>query len=149
MRFMRAGPVAACIVWLAVAVCAAPAPRRSDRTPEPPVAVLAGPGERCPLPGGYHLTYGFASHPQLGTVVLKVRVFDGEGRQVAPFSLQGRYDMPEMKGAHDSGEQEFKLNRKGDYLLPVSIVMPGAWQLTITVRKGKKATYRGALHFKV
>ena len=30
-----------------------------------------------------------------------------------------------MSGAHDSGEVPFKLNRKGDYLLPVNIVMPG------------------------
>jgi hypothetical protein len=57
--------------------------------------------------------------------------------------------MPEMKGAHDSGEVPFKLNKKGDYLLPVNVVMPGEWEVKLVFLKGKEPVYRGRITFKV
>jgi len=54
-----------------------------------------------------------------------------------------------MAGGHDSGEQEFKLNRRGDYLLPVSIVMPGEWEVKLTIKRGDVVVLRGAFRFDV
>jgi hypothetical protein len=54
-----------------------------------------------------------------------------------------------MVGAHDSGDQEFKLNRMGDYLLPVNIVMPGEWEIKLTFKRGETTVVRGAFRFNV
>ena len=110
---------------------------------------LPGEKKKCPLPDGYYFTYRFGDRPQLGTVILKIQVFGPDGKQAAPFSIHGSYGMPEMQGAHDSGDRDFELNRKGDYLLPMNIVMPGEWELNITFLKGEKRFYRGAFKFKV
>ena len=114
-----------------------------------PTPLLPGENKDCPLPGGYHFTYKFASRPQLGTAILKIQVFDPAGRRTTDFSIKASYSMPDMKGAHDSDDQDFKLNRKGDYLLPVSVVMPGEWEVRLTFLKSKKRIHRGSFKFKV
>ena len=101
------------------------------------------------MPEGYYFTYRFAARPQLGTAILKIQVFDPAGRRTTRFAIRGSCGMPKMKGAHDSGEQDLKLNRKGDYLLPVNVVMPGAWEINITFIKGRKKFHHGAFKFKV
>jgi hypothetical protein len=50
---------------------------------------------------------------------------------------------------HDSGPVGFKLNKRGDYLLPVEVVMPGEWQLTIKVSKEKELLYEGQVLFNI
>lgn len=80
---------------------------------------------------------------------MKIQVFDKAGTKSAPFKLTGRYDMPSMSGAHDSGDQEFKLNKKNDYLLPVSIVMPGDWEIKLTFYKDGSPVFRGIFKFDV
>ena len=57
--------------------------------------------------------------------------------------------MPSMRGAHDSGEVPFKLNKKGDYLLPVNVVMPGEWEVKLVFMKDKEPVFRGRITFKV
>jgi len=114
-----------------------------------PENILPGENKKCPMPEGYYFTYRFASRPKLGTAIVKIQVFDRAGRRTTGFSIKGNCGMPEMKGAHDSGEQDFKLSRKGDYLLPVDVVMPGEWKLNITFLKGKKRFHHGAFMFKV
>lgn len=114
-----------------------------------PENILPGEKKKCPLPEGHYFTYRFASRPKLGTAILKIQVFDEAGRRTTGFSIRGDYGMPSMPGAHDSGEVDFKLSRKGDYLLPVDVVMPGEWKVRITFFKGKKRVHHGAFMFKV
>jgi len=113
--------------------------------PEPAPQALAAEGRACALPGGLHFTYRFASRPQMGTVVLKVQVFNADGSRSTDLALSGRSGMPSMSGAHDSGDKPFQLNRKGDYLLPVDIVMPGDWEVVLSFKKGAKRIYRGKI----
>jgi len=120
---------------------------RQAETPEYPE--LPGFGKKCRIDDDFHFTYEFAEKPKMGTAILRVRVIDREGNQSTAFSVLGRSDMPSMAGAHDSGEQEFKLNRRGDYLLPVSIVMPGEWEVKLTIRRGDVVVLRGAFRFDV
>jgi hypothetical protein len=42
-----------------------------------------------------------------------------------------------------------KLSNKGDYLLPVNIVMPGAWEIKLTVVKAGKPIFTGRYNFNV
>jgi hypothetical protein len=110
---------------------------------------LPGPGKKCPIDDEYFFTYEFTEKPRMGTAILRVRVYGQDGNQSAAFAVLGQYDMPSMAGAHDSGEQEFKLNKKGDYLLPVNIVMPGEWEVKLTFRRGDSIVFRGAFRFDV
>jgi len=110
---------------------------------------LPGPGKKCRLDDEFYFLYEFTAKPSMGTAILRVRVYDQAGNQSADFAVLGRYDMPSMAGAHDSGDQEFKLNKKNDYLLPVNIVMPGEWEVRLTFRRGESPVFRGAFRFDV
>jgi len=54
-----------------------------------------------------------------------------------------------MRGAHSSGDRSFAVSRRGDYVLPISIVMPGDWEIKLTVTKDGKIIYRGRHDFNV
>jgi hypothetical protein len=110
---------------------------------------LPGPGKKCWIHEEMYFAYKFSEKPKMGTVILIVQVFNKKGDQLTPFTIEGRSDMPSMRGAHDSGEQEFKLNKKGDYLLPVNIVMPGDGEVRLTFLKDGKPVFYGGLTFNV
>ncbi|OGD26619.1 MAG: hypothetical protein A2Y56_09725 [Candidatus Aminicenantes bacterium RBG_13_63_10] len=111
--------------------------------------LLPGPGKRVELDGGLSFTYEFSEKPKLGMVVLKIQVFDKKKNKISPFIITGRSDMPSMRGAHDSGEQEFKLNKMNNYLLPMNVVMPGDWEVRLTFLRDGKVVFRGRLLFDV
>lgn len=110
---------------------------------------LRSSGKKCRIDDEFQFTYEFTEKPRLGTAILRVRVFDRDGDRSTAFTVLGRSDMPSMSGAHDSGDQEFKLNKKGDYLLPVNIVMPGEWEIKLTFKRGDTVVVRGAFRFDV
>ena len=110
---------------------------------------LPGESKKVIINKDHYFTYEFAKKPSMGTVVLRVRVFDNNGKQITPYAVFGDYGMPSMRGHHDSGKQQFKLNKRGDYLLPVNIVMPGDWDVTITIEKDGKAIFKGVLYFDI
>jgi len=109
----------------------------------------AGPGKKCPLNDAYYYKYEFNEKPKMGMIILKLQVFDKKGNQVVPYLITGRSDMPSMRGAHDSGDVEFKLNKKNDYLLPVNIVMPGDWEIRVIMKLNGQAVYHGSIRFDV
>lgn len=110
---------------------------------------LPGAGKKCSIGEDIYFIYKFSQKPKMGTVILIVQVFNKKGDKLTPFTIKGRSDMPSMKGAHDSGDQDFKLNKKGDYLLPVNIVMPGGWEVRLTFFKDGKLVSTGSLTFNV
>jgi hypothetical protein len=97
----------------------------------------------------YYFIYDFDKKPQMGTIIMKIQVFTKGGKQDSSMEITGSADMPSMKGAHGSGEQPFKLNKKGDYLLPVNVVMPGDWEVVLTFFKDKKPIFTGSARFNV
>ena len=112
-------------------------------------AELPGAGKKCRIDDEFHFIYEFTEKPRMGTAILRVRVFGPDENRSTDFTILGRSDMPSMAGAHDSGEQEFKLNTKGDYLLPVHIAMPGEWEVKLTFKRGDSVVFRGAFRFDV
>ncbi len=111
--------------------------------------ILPAAGKKCRLDDGYYFVYKFAEKPKIGMAILKVQVFDPTGSQSNSFQILGRADMPSMAGAHDSGDEEFKLNKKNDYLLPVNLVMPGEWEIKLTFRLDETTVFRGVFRFDV
>jgi len=110
---------------------------------------LAGPKKKNWIDDTTYFTYEFNEKPKMGMVILKLQVFIKKGDKIAPFAIQGRLDMPSMRGAHDSGDMDFKLSRRNDYLLPLNIVMPGDWEVRLTFTKAQKPIYYASLTFHV
>jgi hypothetical protein len=107
------------------------------------------PGKKIPIGDGYYLIYGFDKQLKMGTVIMKVEIFTAEGKKDTSLDVKVDADMPSMRGAHGTGDRAFKLSNKGDYLLPISIVMPGDWEIKITVVKGGTVLFRGRYNFNV
>ncbi|MDD4857894.1 MAG: hypothetical protein PHD74_07290 [Candidatus Krumholzibacteria bacterium] len=116
---------------------------------EPVFTDLPGYGKKCHIGDAWYFTYKFNKNPKLGTAILKIQLFDNKGIRVTDFDVIGMSEMPSMRGAHDSGEVHFKLNKRGDYLLPVNVVMPGEWEVKLVFLKDKAPVFRGRFMFKV
>jgi hypothetical protein len=110
---------------------------------------MPSPGKKVPIGNGYYLIYGFDKQLKMGTVIMKVEIFTGEGKKDTSLEVKADVDMPSMRGAHSTGDRAFKLSNKGDYLLPISIVMPGDWEVKITVIKDGGVIFRGRYNFNV
>ena len=110
---------------------------------------MAAPGKKVPLEGGYYFLCSFDKKPKLGTMIMKVEVFSREGKKETSLEVKADAGMPSMRGAHETGERSFQISRKGDYLLPINIVMPGDWEIRLTIRKDGKIIFRGSHKFDV
>jgi hypothetical protein len=110
---------------------------------------LAAPGQKVAIGNGYYLIYGFDKKPKLGTIIMKVEIFNQNGNKDTSLEVMADAGMPSMRGAHETGDRPFVLSKKGDYLLPINIVMPGDWEIRVTVRKGGKGIFRARYNFEV
>ena len=110
---------------------------------------LKSPGNKNRIDDSTYFIYKPSEKPKLGTVILSIQVFNKSAAKDTSFVIKGQYGMPSMPGAHDSGLQTFSLNKAGNYLLPINIVMPGEWEVRLTFFKGNKPVYRGHAKFNV
>jgi hypothetical protein len=110
---------------------------------------LAGEGKKCKIGQDYSFEYSFDKTPQMGTVILKIQVFDKSGNRDTSLKITGDTGMPTMRGHHDTGMVDFQQNKKGDYLLPVNIVMPGTWDVRMIFSKDGKPLYKGSINFDI
>ena len=116
---------------------------------EPVFQDLAKSGKKCWLGEVNYFTWEFDKTPKMGTSILIIKLYDRDGKRVSDLAITGRSDMPSMRGAHDSGEVAFKLNKAGDYLLPVNVVMPGDWEVRLTFSRNGVIIFRGRVTFDV
>ncbi|HEY3275619.1 MAG TPA: hypothetical protein VGJ94_03280 [Syntrophorhabdaceae bacterium] len=112
-------------------------------------APMAGPGKKISMGSTHYLIYSFDRTPKLGMLITKIEIFTKEGKKDTSFELKGDAGMPSMKGAHETGDKTFSLSKRGDYLLPVNIVMPGDWEIRVTISKEGKVVMRGRVNFDV
>jgi len=117
--------------------------------PEAEYTPMPEPGKKIAIGSGYYLIYGFDKKPKLGIVIMKVEIFDRDGRKDTSFEVKAHADMPSMKGAHMTIDRAFKLSKRGDYLAPQDIVMPGDWEIRLTILKDGKVFFRGRYGFNV
>jgi hypothetical protein len=145
------------VLWLAASVGLAQPARSCCNSPGLLPAGSQGPafkelpkaGKKCWIGEVSYFIYEFDKTPKMGTAILKIQLFDKDGKQISDLEITGQSDMPSMRGAHDSGEVAFTLNKKGDYLMPVNIVMPGDWEVLLTLSRSKIVIFRGRLTFGV
>jgi hypothetical protein len=115
----------------------------------PDYPAMPEPGKKVQLGDGNYLIYKFDKQPKLGTLIIKVEIFDSKDRKDTSVEITGDAGMPSMRGAHDTGDRPFALSNKGAYLLPVNIVMPGEWEIKLTIKKAGKVIFRGSHRFDV
>ena len=144
MRKVMSGILFASALGIAVLgpLSAAPAPAEKTVCQSLPKA-----GSKVSLGKDHYFTFGFVQPPKLGNAILRVEVFTLDGKPDRSFALQGDADMPSMRGAHSSGPKPFALSKKGAYLLPVQLVMPGDWEIRLTFEKHGTTVFRGAYLF--
>ena len=111
--------------------------------------VMPGLGKKVQLGDGNYFIYNFDKKPKLGTLIIKVEIFNSKDKKDTSMEIIGDAGMPSMKGAHDMGDRPFALSNKGVYLLPVNIVMPGDWEIKLTIKKNGKVIFRGSHRFDV
>jgi len=121
----------------------------SPPTGERPFVVLPKPGKKIPLDAGRYFVFSFSKRPAMETIVVKVEVFTDDGRKDTSLEVLGDADMPSMKGAHALGNRPFQLSKKGAYLLPVTFVMPGDWEVYFTFRRGETVVFTGRYAFDI
>jgi hypothetical protein len=118
--------------------------------PQSPVyPKMPAPGDKVTVGSDYYMVYGFDKKPKLGNLIIKVDLFTKDGKKETGLQVKADAGMPSMKGAHETGEKPFTLSKKGTYLLPINIVMPGDWEIRITILKGGKVIFRGSHQFDV
>ncbi|HAF95703.1 MAG TPA: hypothetical protein DER10_02720 [Elusimicrobia bacterium] len=142
------------VLSFSVLAVSLPAPARSGwaakfKKPVPAsLHALASQGKKNLLPGGGWFTWKFDKKPKLGTLIVKVQAFSKDGKRLTSYEITGECGMPAMR-AHDSGTIKFLISKKGDYLMPVDVVMPGEWEVVIRVGKDGKEIYAGKVAFSV
>lgn len=139
--FAAAQPASSC--------CSSPGLTPPGAQGEPIYQDLPKSGKKCWIGEVDYFTWEFDKTPKMGTSILVVKLYDKDGTRVSDLKITGRSDMPSMRGAHDSGEVAFKNNRAGDYLLPVNVVMPGAWEVLLTFSRNGIVVFRGRIAFDV
>jgi hypothetical protein len=111
--------------------------------------LLPGPGKKISIDKDYYFIFGFDKKPKIGTVILKVEIFNRDGKKDTSLEVKADAGMPSMRGAHETGERSLKLSQKGDYLIPIDLVMPGDWEIRLTFLKDGKIIFRGSYTFDV
>lgn len=125
------------------------APGKAPGGPGPDQAYLPGAGTKIPIGPDHFFVYGFDRKPKLGTVILKVQVYDREQRKVTPYEVFAEADMTAMAGVHATGPLRFSLSQKGDYLVPLDLVMPGEWIIKLWVRQVGKEVFTGRIRVEI
>ena len=111
-------------------------------------APMPEPGKKVPIGNGLYMIYGFVEKPKIGSVIMKVQIFNKEGAKDTSFVVMAESWMPSMLEMK-SGNNTFKLSKNGDYLTPIGISMTGAWEIKLTITKGGKLIFRGSYKFDV
>jgi hypothetical protein len=106
-------------------------------------------GKKVVINNDYYIVCGFDRKPKMGTVILKVSVYTIDGKKDTSLEVAADSGMPSMRGAHDTGDLPMQLSRNKEYLLPINIVMPGEWEIRLSIKKSGKVIYRGSYRFDV
>jgi hypothetical protein len=86
----------------------------------------------------YYVEYQWNKKPKIGTFLLQFNVFDKNKTRVTNLDITADAFMPSMKGSHDTGDRPMKLNKKGEYVVPVYFMMLGDWEILLKIKDGDK-----------
>lgn len=136
-------------LFFALSECRAADKAEAPKAGGPESVLLDDAGDKVKLANGFYFTWEFDKTPALGPLVLKIKLFGADGERSTALVIKGSSDMPSMRGAHYTGDHPFKISKKGDYLLPIDVVMPGDWEVQIMILSGETVIFRGHINFDV
>ncbi len=132
------------IAWIALTLAAQHCGSCTSRTQaqttnnsvQNPKSIIPGPKKAHWIDREHYVTYEWNKRPKIGTYILLVNVFDKDKKRVDNLILTADAYMPSMKGSHDTGDKAMKLNKKGQYVIPVYFMMLGDWEIELKFSKG-------------
>ncbi|MDR2192826.1 MAG: hypothetical protein LBO62_08130 [Endomicrobium sp.] len=108
-----------------------------------------GENKKIKINENYSFKYVFPRKPKLGISVVKISVFDKDGKQSNALVINGAYDMPQMRGHHSSGPVKFQINKDSFYLMPLNSVMRGKWEIFLQFKEDDRVLYEGAIYIEI
>jgi hypothetical protein len=133
-----------------VCECRSPGvPPSGSGAAQPEFRDLPGPGQKCWIGEVYYFVYRFVETPKTGPATLKIDLFDKSGARISDLDVAGRTVMPSLPGTYDSGPLAAGIDQGGAYSLPVTIAMPGSWEIRLTFSRNKIVLFRGRLALEV
>jgi hypothetical protein len=109
---------------------------------------MAEPGHKVQVGNDNYLIFGFDKKPKMGTVIMKIQAYNNRGEKDTSLAITADSWMPSMPSMR-GGHSVFMLSKKGEYLTPVDITMPGDWEIKLTIVKDGKVIFRGSHKFDV
>jgi hypothetical protein len=123
--------------------------RPAKQDAQAPVYIaMPAPGQKVPIGNDMYMIYGFVEKPKMGPVIMKIQIFGKGGEKDTSLVIIADSWMPSMPSM-DGGHDTFRLSKNGDYLTPITISMPGDWEIKLTLSKGGNVIFRGSYKFDV
>jgi len=120
----------------------------TNKPAEPAFQKLPGAGKKVWIGDSHYFTYRFDKTPKIGVVVLKIQLFTRKGIKDRRCEITCLSGMSSKEGSIQT-EGQFKLNRLGDYLLPVNFSSHGEWEVKLVFKKDGQEIYYGSFTLKV
>lgn len=106
------------------------------------------PGQKVQIGSDNYLIFGLDKKPKMGTIIMKIQAYNSRGEKDTSLAITADSWMPSMPSMR-GGHSVFMLSKKGEYLTPVDITMPGDWEIKLTIVKDGKVIFRGSHKFDV
>jgi hypothetical protein len=116
--------------------------------PAPIFVPMPEPGKKVQIGNDNFMIYGFVEKPKMGSIIMKIQVFNKKGEKDRSLVITADSWMPSMPSMR-GGQDTFKLSHNGDYLTPIHISMPGDWEIKFTISRHGKVIFRGSYKFDV
>jgi hypothetical protein len=92
-------------------------------------------GAKIVINDSYSFKAEFAEKPKIGESVLRITLWDKDGKQVTDLEITGSYDMASMQGQHSMAPKTVLTSQRGFYLFPVNFAMRGKWQVVLVFKQ--------------
>jgi hypothetical protein len=102
-------------------------------------------GAKTVINDSYSFKAEFPEKPKMGESVLRITLWDKDGKQVTDLQIIGSYDMASMAGQHSMAPKTILTSQKGFYLFPVNFAMRGKWQIDLVFKQAGKELYTAAI----
>jgi hypothetical protein len=108
-------------------------------------AQLVKVGQKVVINDSYSFKAEFPKKPKVGEGVLKITLWDKDGKQVSDLDVIGSYDMESMAGQHSMAPKTVLTNKQGFYLFPINFSMRGKWDVTLVFKLGDEELYSAVI----
>ncbi|GHV08581.1 hypothetical protein AGMMS50229_17220 [Campylobacterota bacterium] len=88
-------------------------------------------GTKTIVNDSYSFKAEFVEKPKIGETILRVTLWDKDGKQITDLDIIGSYDMASMAGQHSMASKIVSTSKSGFYLFPIRLVMRGKWEVTL------------------